>query len=117
MRFHVDECLSPALAAWLRSLGHNAVSQHDVGKSELDPAVLARAVAEDRVLITRDNDFGELVYRDRMEHRGVLTLRFAEESPEALAEQLRGLMTSPNVDKLRNRITTMDESGLRPPLD
>lgn len=40
-----------------------------------DEIVLEKAVAEGRVLITNDKDFGEMVFRDRRAHRGIVLLR------------------------------------------
>ena len=43
----------------------------------LDPEVLALARANDAVLLTADSDFGELVYRQRRAHAGVMLLRLS----------------------------------------
>jgi predicted nuclease of predicted toxin-antitoxin system len=45
-----------------------------------DSEVLAIAVAEDRVLITNDRDFGELVFRLGLPHRGIILFRLGDES-------------------------------------
>ncbi len=42
-----------------------------------DDEVLKGAVARDRVLITTDKDFGDLVFRDRHAALGVVLIRFA----------------------------------------
>ncbi len=39
-----------------------------------DEALLAWAAAEDRILITNDKDFGELVFRDSRPHAGLIRL-------------------------------------------
>ena len=40
-----------------------------------DEVILERARTENRILITRDKDFGELVYRLHKAHTGVILLR------------------------------------------
>lgn len=45
-----------------------------------DEDILAFAVRDDRIVITNDKDFGELVFRDRRPHRGVILLRLANRS-------------------------------------
>ncbi|MEX0670140.1 MAG: DUF5615 family PIN-like protein [Pirellulales bacterium] len=40
-----------------------------------DSIVLEAAVLDARILITKDKDFGELVYRQRRHHRGVVLVR------------------------------------------
>ena len=74
MRFLVDCCAGRRLAEWLRNDGHDVF---DAGELEHDPGdatLLAQAAAEDRVLITLDNDFGELLFVGRAPHAGVIRL-------------------------------------------
>jgi predicted nuclease of predicted toxin-antitoxin system len=41
--------------------------------------VLAIATAEQRVLLTNDKDFGELIFRRRLPHAGVILFRLAQQ--------------------------------------
>jgi len=43
-----------------------------------DADVLALAVREDRILITSDHDFGDMVVRHRLPHRGVILFRLGD---------------------------------------
>jgi len=52
----------PAVMA-LRAAGHDLAWIRTIDPSAKDPAVLARAVREQRLLLTFDKDFGELAYR------------------------------------------------------
>ena len=55
-------------------MGHDVV---DVGTWSTDPgdgALLQRAMAEDRVVITIDQDFGQLIYAEERPHRGLIRL-------------------------------------------
>lgn len=76
MEFVADEsCAAPVIQA-LRVAGHDvlAIAESDPGAS--DEQVLARALNENRVLITEDRDFGELVYARGHSSAGVMLLRF-----------------------------------------
>src|SRR5207249_7013894 len=60
-----------------------------------DLAVLARALAEDRLLITFDKDFGELVFRRGAKaSRGIVLFRISQPSPAAVAERVATVLTS-----------------------
>ena len=62
--------------ATLSSLGHDVISALDDDPKAGDDALLARARAEERVLITEDKDFGELVFVRRLPHPCII--RFVE---------------------------------------
>lgn len=79
MRFLVDECTGPKVAAWLTAEGHEVYSVFDQSRGEQDDDILAKAVVENWILITNDKDFGELVYRERRNHHGIIFLRLADE--------------------------------------
>ena len=76
MRFLLDECCDASLAAALREDDHDIFYVAERMPSAVDEDVLQRAFFEERVLITEDKDFGELVYRLRLPARGVILLRF-----------------------------------------
>lgn len=63
MRFIVDESTGAAVIEYLRSVGYDVFAVAEAMPQADDAVVLARAVSEERVLITNDKDFGELVFR------------------------------------------------------
>lgn len=100
MRFSVDACVPAQLAVALRVLGADVTLAS--GRPAMpDDEVLSGSVSHDRVLITSDKDFGELVYRDGKAAVGVVLIRFdivssvlADETAErilALEGEGRGL--------------------------
>jgi predicted nuclease of predicted toxin-antitoxin system len=44
-----------------------------------DDEILQKAVADNRILITNDKDFGEMIFREGKAHRGVILLRLEDE--------------------------------------
>ncbi|MFQ6115804.1 MAG: DUF5615 family PIN-like protein, partial [bacterium] len=51
-------------ARWLRQLQHDVLSIYEEARGLDDDGVLQKAVADDRILITNDKDFGELIFRE-----------------------------------------------------
>lgn len=79
MRFLLDESADARLIPWLRSMGHSVTSiavEHPA--SLKDEEVLAIARNENRILITDDRDFGELIFARGLPHSGVIYLRLGE---------------------------------------
>lgn len=86
MRFLVDECLSPTLAANLRHAGHDAVHIVDLGKCGApDTVVMQVARLQRRVLLSADTDFGELLARSNDDGSSVVLFRGHEVEPATMA--------------------------------
>lgn len=76
MNFVADEsCAGPVIRA-LREAGHDVLAIAEVASGAPDEYILERALAERRVLITEDHDFGELVYARGRSSAGVILVRF-----------------------------------------
>ena len=77
MRFLLDVCASSRrMQATLARLGHDVVSALEYDPRASDEVLLALATSEERVLITEDKDFGELVFVRRLPHPCII--RFVE---------------------------------------
>lgn len=64
MKFLVDNQLPSALARWLSARGHDAVHVLDCGQGQTDDRTLwEKAISENRVVISKDEDFFILATR------------------------------------------------------
>lgn len=70
----MDRCAGRRLAEWLRDEGHDVVDASSLGADPGDRALLGLAESENRVLVTMDKDFGELIYLRRVSHSGLILL-------------------------------------------
>lgn len=76
MRLLIDECCEPALARGLRAAGYDAVHMLELGrKGAPDDEIVSLARRDDRVIVTDDKDFGDLIVRNRLATSGVILLR------------------------------------------
>jgi predicted nuclease of predicted toxin-antitoxin system len=67
---------------WIKNKKYNAKIIRDIDPRMSDLDILNIAVSEKRLVITMDKDFGELVYKCRWPHSGVLLLRLEDERAE-----------------------------------
>jgi len=63
MRMLANENVATTVVEELRRLGHDVLWAKESLRGDADSDLLARAVAEHRVLLTHDKDFGELAFR------------------------------------------------------
>lgn len=62
MRFLADQGISPLIVSALVQAGHDAVHVRTLHMSRaVDSDIVERAVADDRIIVTEDTDFGGLV--------------------------------------------------------
>ena len=75
MKFLADEGVDRSIVNCLRQFDFDVYYVIDETRSLDDDILLQIALDENRVLITRDKDFGELVFRLNKAHAGVILLR------------------------------------------
>lgn len=112
MRFLVDECTGPVVAKWLKDLNHNVFSVYDKARGLEDKKIIEKANRDNYILITNDKDFGELIFRMKKKHKGVILLRLGNErSRNKIAVLKRVLKSYP--DKISNNFIIATEKTVR----
>jgi predicted nuclease of predicted toxin-antitoxin system len=75
VRWLLDECVDAELVGILRRSGHDVVYIAHVEPRAPDAEVMDRACREQRLLLTEDKDFGDLVFREARPVPGIVLLR------------------------------------------
>jgi len=112
MRFLVDECTGPVVAQWLRAHQHEVFSVYDQARGAADEEIIRKAFDESWILVTNDKDFGELIYRERRPHKGVILLRLEDERTLNKIEVVRNLLQS-HGERLGNQFVVVTEQQVR----
>ncbi|MEX2170531.1 MAG: DUF5615 family PIN-like protein [Pirellulales bacterium] len=69
MKFLLDVCVSSQLLTdFLVAQGHDVLSAFSINPRATDELLMDVALGDDRVLITEDKDFGELVFVQKLPH-------------------------------------------------
>ena len=90
MKIVADESIDKQIVDRLRSDGHDVVFIAELDPGIEDEAVLLRSRESNSVLLTADKDFGELVFRQRLLHSGIVLIRWAGLKPETKTELAGG---------------------------
>ena len=95
MRLCANENIPEDCVIRLRQGGHDVLWIRETAPGSPDHDVLARAASEDRLLITFDKDFGELVFRRGAKaSQGVVLFRISQPSAAAVAERVSNVLAS-----------------------
>jgi predicted nuclease of predicted toxin-antitoxin system len=95
MRLLANENFPAEAVEALRSRGHDVAWVRSDAPDSSDRQVLDRAVAEDRLLITFDKDFGELALRAGLPaSSGVVRFRIRLTSPSQVAQRAVAVLES-----------------------
>ena len=78
MRFLADENMHGGIVQWVRSRGHDVLWATETLRGIDDDVLLRIAQQQERLLLTADLDFGELVFRERLTSHGVVLLRMED---------------------------------------
>lgn len=112
MRFLVDENIGNSIVAYLRSEGHDTVWIKEMGIGMDDLDILKLALKEKRVLVTYDQDFGELVFRRKEKHRGVLLLRLSIDIVSYHLRALKNFLEVHRPSEIRGRFWKIGDEYL-----
>lgn len=113
MKFIVDECIGPSVARWLKQNNYDAISVYDSLQSSSDTTVLEHAVKDHRILITCDKDFGDMIFRNKMKHTGIILLRLINDQPSNIIVVIQDVINSYTKHDLANNFTVVTETSIR----
>jgi predicted nuclease of predicted toxin-antitoxin system len=107
-----DENVDKQIVERLRLDGHNVVFVAELDPGIDDETVLGLSRQANAVLLTADKDFGDLIFRRRLLHAGVLLIRLAGTAPGTKAE-LVAIAFERHGDELRTRFGVLSSRALR----
>ncbi|MFO0422451.1 MAG: DUF5615 family PIN-like protein, partial [Planctomycetia bacterium] len=110
MKFLLDMGISVEVAAFLRSTGHEAEHLHELRLGTLsDSDILARAVSENRIVVTHDLDFANLLAASSAKLPSVIVFRLQNMRPEKVISRLYSLLADHSGDLEKGAILSVSE--------
>lgn len=112
MKFLVDESVEFPVVTFLRSLGHDVVAVAEDFPSVRDEEVLDAAQKGNRILLTNDKDFGELIFLHGLLHCGVVLFRLPYKDARSKIDHIRVLLET-HGDELAGNFTVVGQDAIR----
>ncbi len=113
MRFLLDQDVYAGTARFLGNLGHDVVPVAQIGLSRADDEDLLKTAKEqDRIFITRDRDFGNLVFVKDLK-AGILYLRMLPSTQNAVHAELEKVLRTYTEDELMKAFIVVEPDGHR----
>ena len=114
MNFLADMGISPKTVEFLQHLGHQAVHLQQQGLHKLkDPQILEKARNEERILLTHDLDFGDLLAASGAGLPSVVIFRLRNMRPEHVNRYLIKIISQHPKALEDGSIITVTEARIR----
>lgn len=114
MKFLIDMPVSPDAARWLSEKGHDAVHASDIGLYRAkDADILEEARKQERVIITSDLDFPQLLALSKSKDPGIILFRGGNYNEQEMRALLSRVLENVKEDKILNSITVVDRFRIR----
>jgi predicted nuclease of predicted toxin-antitoxin system len=108
MRFLLDQDVFAATGRFLTSLGHDVVPVAQIGLAQAsDSDLLREAQKQNRLFVTRDRDFGGLVFVEGL-GAGVIYLRLLPSNQNAVYQELERVLVSYSEDELKGAFIVVE---------
>lgn len=109
MKFLADQDVYQPTVNFLRAIGHDVVCVREIGMARAsDEEILKQAHREQRILLTRDKDFGALVFLRMQEHSGVILLRTNPTTVDSVHQELARLLQTHAGEDLHRAFVTVE---------
>jgi predicted nuclease of predicted toxin-antitoxin system len=113
MRFLANENIPLAGIIMLRQRGYDVAAIIEESPGASDVEVLSRANRENRIILTFDRDYGELIFRLKYpQPGGVVYFRFSPRTPLEPAELMLRLLASSEIS-VEGRFTILERDKVR----
>lgn len=110
--FLADENFPKASFEYLKGLGYDIKSILLDNASISDEEVIKISLKEDRIIVTFDSDFGELIFKTGYRPVGVIFFRWKAFRPMDPGKYIKEIIEEGNIE-LKGNFTVIDENQIR----
>jgi len=109
MKFLIDQDVYQLTIEFIKDLGHEIIPVNDVGlATSADETILTYALSRKLILVTRDNDYGQLVFLMHKKHHGVIFLKIEPLFVAIVHEELKLVLRKYSKEKFINSFIVVE---------
>jgi len=109
MRFLIDQDVYQLTIEFIKDLGHEVIPVKNVGLATAsDETILTYALSHKLILVTRDNDYGALVFLMHKKHHGVIFLKIEPRYVDILHDELKLVLRKYSREKFINSFIVVE---------
>ena len=113
LSFLTDENISKSLLIALRKNKYNVKDIKEQGLSGVsDKGILDLAVKENRIILTHDKDFVNFHQLHSIKHKGIIILRFSNQSPKSVVEKFIPIINSKISEKFKRFLVIISDKHI-----
>ncbi|MDX2078871.1 MAG: DUF5615 family PIN-like protein [bacterium] len=110
----VDQCVPNRYYHFLRELGYDAdLMTNHMPDDAIDKDIIAVATQLDRIFLTTDVDFSNILDYPPKSHQGVIVLRYRFKEEAELGDALKTVLTQFSRDDLRGTLVIISKGQYR----
>ena len=108
LRLYLDQMLGLRIAQALREEGYNVVRACEFGQSRADDyQILQKAIEENRILLTLDEDFGDWAILPLRQHSGVIRLKVNPSTDKNILRLLLPFLRLHSAEQFKNHLVIL----------
>ena len=110
----LDMCVDRRVEPLLSAQGHDTVHVGDLGMARApDMEVMARALADGRVVVTHDSDFAAILARSGADRPSVVRVRMPTATPAEVATAVGSAIAAAAEDLATGAVVSVSQHGAR----
>ncbi len=114
MRLYLDQMFHVRVADALRAKGHDALRVSEIGQERADDEeILQKAIADNRVLITLDEHFGDWVVLPLSRHPGVIRIKVNPTTSERVIKILLPFLRLHSQEEFKDHLIILSEHRVK----
>ncbi len=110
--FIVDAGVGKIIEEWLKKEFYKVIVIRDINPEMEDLHIIEIAIKEDAFIISMDKDFGELVFKNKLNHKGILLLRLEDAVAEEKLAAIQNIIPQ-YIDEIKDKFAVYQNGKLR----